>query len=442
MGENNKRFTSFKEFGEEYLKLNQEKLEKQRKLQSYGLDISLEEVGDIEIIEETRQLITYYHKKTNEIVTSDLSGKVYKKWYPKYSVGISTCNPDKTFFVDHFHSINPVKTYEEAGKNALKSRRNPETKLLSRAYADVSTKYGDFCLHLEEGYTDYKFGPYRSVSLYYGNHNQVMINYRNDFDFNRYGLLKWYYINQNKFSRWFMGYEDDFFNNPNRNTWKFEGLNDTSSIYATKSCKDYNSGVIFINGDLKLKENIMYISDIFNYHKIKEELKEYESLDCISKAYFCNYSECLAILKQGSTIRMDYKKERPRTHDWIIDFSSDIPSATAQEFTVADFENILEQLEISSLSERVKKFVISELESYKNIHNPEDFASLHTFTLEPYHFEDMLGYLEGKNLTDLVEKGIETVTSTFCMDIEDFLGQNPPNQSKEPAYVKKNIKRQ
>ena len=159
MGENNKRFTSFKEFGDEYLKLNQEKLEKHRKLQSYGLDIYLEEVGDIEIIEETKRLITYYHKKTNQIVTSDLVGRVYEKWHPKYSVGLSTCNQDKTFFVDHFHSINPVKTYEEAGKNALKSRRNSETKLLSRAYADVSTKYGDFCLHLEEGYTDYKFGP-------------------------------------------------------------------------------------------------------------------------------------------------------------------------------------------------------------------------------------------------------------------------------------------
>lgn len=442
MGENNKRFTSFKEFGEEYLKLNQEKLEKQRKLQSYGLDISLEEVGDIEIIEETRQLITYYHKKTNEIVTSDLSGKVYKKWYPKYSVGISTCNPDKTFFVDHFHSINPVKTYEEAGKNALKSRRNPETKLLSRAYADVSTKYGDFCLHLEEGYTDYKFGPYRSVSLYYGNHNQVMMNFKNDFDFNKYCLFRWKYMSQSKFDQWMIGFEDENFDAPKRNIWKYGVSLATVPIYSSDLRTDSNSGVIFMKGNPKLAENLGYIPNIFDYSKTKEELKEYESLDCISKAYFCNYSEYLAILKQDSTIRMDYKKENPRKHNWIIDFSSDIPSATAQEFTVVDFENILEQLEISSLSGRLKKFVISELESYKNIHNPEDFASLHTFTLEPYHFEDMLGYIEGKNLTDLVEKGIETVTSTFCMDIEDFLGQNPPNQSKEPVYVKKNIKRQ
>ena len=245
-------------------------------------------------------------------------------------------------------------------------------------------------------------------------------------------------MSQSKFDQWMIGFEDENFDAPKRNIWKYGVSLATVPIYASDSRTDRNSGVIFMKGNPKLAENIMYIPDKFDYCRIKEELKEYESLDCTSKAYFCNYSECIIMLKQGSTIRMDYKKENPRTHYWEKEFSSYIPSETAQEFTVADFENILEKLEVSSLSERLKYFVVSELESYKNIHNPEDFDSLHTFTLEPYHFEDMLGYIEGKNITELVEKGIEMVTSTFCMDIEDFLGQPPFNQSKNLSYVKKN----
>lgn len=443
MAENKKVFYSFKEFGEEFRRLNQENLEKQGVLQSYGVDIPLEEMQNIEILEKNGASITYWNRKENESVTSHLLSNIYEKWSEGYSVCLTTCNPDKTFFVEHFHSIDAPKTYIQAGKNALKSRKNPGTKLLSRAYADISTKYGDFCLHIEEGYTDYKFGPYRFVSLYYGNHEQVMIDWMNDFDFSKYGILRWRYGDQYKFSQWFMGFEDEKFDCPKRNTWKYGESNDASPIYASTSRTSTNSGAIFMRGISKIDENIMYIPEIFDYYcRLQPELKEYEDLDCTSKAYFCNYSECVAILKQGSNISMEYKKKDFKTHNWIKGFSVSIASATTQEFTQEDFKNIITKLEAPSISDSLKTFTISELESYKNIHNADDFESLDKFTLEPYHFEDMLQYLEKKNLIEVVEKGIESLSSTFHMDIEEILGQNPPNQTKEPPYVKKNIKRQ
>lgn len=441
MDKNRKIFYSFKEFYENFKKLNKENLENQRILKSYGLDIPLDVMQDIEILESNKKSITYWNRKTNELVTSNLLGKIYKKWQTKYSVSLITCNQDKTFFIEHFHSIDSAETYEQTGKNALKSRKDPKTKLLSRAYADVSTKYGDFCLHIEEGYTDYKYGsPYRFVSLYHGNHEQTMLNWMNDFDHNKYGLFRWYYVEQNKFSRWVMGFENDIFNNPKRNVWKYGRLNDTSSVYASEFLTNSNAGVIFRNGHLKLKKNTMYIPDIFDW--LKQELKEYEDLDCTSKAYFCNCEECVAILKQDSTISIEYKKKNPRTYDWSKEFSDHIVSATTQEFTEEDFKNIITQLEISSISETLKSFTVSELESYKNIHNTNDFGTLDKFTLEPYHFEDMLQYIREQNLIEVVEKGIESLSSTFHMDIEELLGQNPPNQAKEPPYVKKNIKKQ
>ena len=46
----------------------------------------------------------------------------------------------------------------------------------------------------------------------------------------------------------------------------------------------------------------------------------------------------------------------------------------------------------------------------------------------------MLQYIEKKNLIEVVEKGIESLSSTFHMDIEEILGQNPPNQRKGPPF--------
>lgn len=59
MSKKEKGFHSFKEFMEE----NKEKLEIQKLFNYYGLDVSLEAISDIEIIEKTKQLITYYNKK-------------------------------------------------------------------------------------------------------------------------------------------------------------------------------------------------------------------------------------------------------------------------------------------------------------------------------------------------------------------------------------------
>lgn len=396
-------------------------------------------MSDIEIIEKTRKLITYHNKNTNEIVTSNLLGSVYDKWQQQNSVGLTICNQDKTFFIEYFNSIDSARTYEETGKNALKSRNNPETKLLSRAYADISTKYGDFCLHIEEKYTNYGWGPYRSISLYYGNHKQVIIDWSNDFDFSKYCLLRCKYMKQGNLNQWMLGFNDVNFEDPKFNIWSYgKTKNNDLSIYSKENRINYNSGTIFMNGTLKLEENLEYIPEIFCYYKIKNQLKQYEGLNLTSKAYFCNYEgECVAVLKSGSIVSVEYKKENRMSEKWKNSFSDSITSSTNQEFTKDDFKNIMQKIATSPISDELKRFIISELSAYINTHNENDFKSLSSFTLEYSSFEEILKYMQNQNLVSLVENGLESLSEKFHIDLEELLGQNPPNQIKGPQHVKK-----
>lgn len=68
----------------------------------YGIDIPLEDLQNIEILEKKSELISYWNKRTNEIITSNLLGRVLEKYDTKFSVGLTISNLDKTFFCRAF----------------------------------------------------------------------------------------------------------------------------------------------------------------------------------------------------------------------------------------------------------------------------------------------------------------------------------------------------
>lgn len=439
-----KKIHSFKELHEAYLKLHPE-IALQELLLSYGIDIPLNEIKNIQILEKNKNAISYLNTRTNEIITSDLFGRVYQKYDEKYSVGLTISNPDKNFFVEHYHAIRPAKTYKEAAKNALESRNNPDTKLLSRAYADIDTKYGNFCLHIEEGYTNYRYGPSKQVSLYYGNHEQVIDPLSRDFDFHKYCLCRWKHLQYCNFNQWQIGYVNEYFDGPGRNIWNYgiSNKNDQETaapIHASHLRSGREGGVIFIDGDLKIAENEQCVPDIFTFSDdIREQFDEYEILSLTSKAYFCNYRACVAILKTENQLTIEYKKKEIKTGEWSKSLSENIDSMTNKEFTCDDLKKIISRLEGLDINESLKKFIISELISYTNIHKEDELATLGAFSLEPFSFEQMLEYIKQFNLQELVEKGIETILETFHMDIDELLGKCPPNQLEE-AKVNKLLK--
>lgn len=240
-----------------------------------------------------------------------------------------------------------------------------------------------------------------------------------------------------------MGFTDVDFDVPKLNIWNYgEPKNSNLPIYSREDNTNNNSGTIFINGTLKLKENLEYLPEIFYYCRVREAFKQYEELNCTSKAYFCNYrGECLAIIKQESIINIEYQQENHKQEEWEICFSDSITSSTTQEFTKNDFESIIAKIINFPISDELKKFIISELITYTNTHNENDFKSLSSFTLEHYNFENILQYIQENNLIELIENELESLSKNFHIDIEELLGQNPPNQIKEAQYVKNNKKR-
>ena len=320
----------------------------------------------------------------------------------------------------------------------MQSRNDCSSKLLSRAYADVSTKYGDFCLHVEEEYVDYKTGAYRSISLYHGNHEQVIIPNLNEFDFHKFCLFRCKYIEKSKFNQWILGYVNENFDGPKRNIWnygdaKYQEQKIDCPVYAFDLRTNTRGGVIFTNGSLKINENTICMPEFFE----NIETDEYEKLECTSKAYFSRHGEFLAIIKQGTKIIIEYNEKKYRTDKWSKPFSESIISLTDKEFTCDDFRKIITILEKMPINEREKKFVVDELITYMNIHNENEFSTINRFTLEPFKFDDIVEYIKSQDLTDLVEKFIELLSNNFHIDIEDLLGENPPNQQKNNGYVKK-----
>lgn len=435
----NKTFHSFKDFRKEFMEENKEQLKTLKLFHSYGLDVSLESLSDIEILEKKKDSLTYYDKSSKMIITSNLINRVYEKWNDRYSVSLTASNQDKNFFIEHFHSIDPAKTYEQAGLNALKSRKNPETRLLSRAYADVNTKYGDFCLHIEENYSSYKWGPYRSISLYYGNHEQVIIDWKNDFEFNKYGLVRCNHVKQNNFDQFMLGFSNENFSLPHLNIWNYgEIVSSDFPIYAMKdSAKNY-SGIILMDGTLKLEENLKYIPTIFDFPNMKSCIKKYEDSDCTSKMYFGNYKcELVTILKLESMIKIEYEKENYEERKFENLFSDSITSLDSEDFTKHDFINIIDSISKSTINSKLKGFVISQLNAYINTHDENNFELLNSYNLAGCNFETMLQYMEQQDLCKLVESGIESLSETLCIGIDEILGENPPNQTKVSQYAKK-----
>ena len=182
MNDKSIKFNSLKDFGYAYFKLHPE-IEVQKILSSYGINVEQETAKNIEVILSDGARLQYLDKSTNECITYDLTGRVLEK-YGESSTSLKIENNDKTFIQEHFFAVpNGVK---RKNLKVIESITDDKAKLLSRAYVDVETKYGIFCLHLEEGYTNTRYGPNKVVSLYYGDHNKVIIPWKNDFDFNRF----------------------------------------------------------------------------------------------------------------------------------------------------------------------------------------------------------------------------------------------------------------
>lgn len=434
---NQKSFNSFKDFAENYYEEHPE-IQVQKLLHSYGIDIPIEEINDIDILEKDKRSVKYLNKKTNEIVTSDLITLLPEKYGKTNLVRLTVSNTEENFIIDQFNLIQPAETYEQAGKNTLEARKSIDTRLLLRAYADIKTDYGTICLHIEEGYDECKVGFYRQVSLYAGAHNEIMAKYNNDFDVRKYCIFRSKFINNAHFNQWYIGPMVGGY--PSKSIWKYDEVNledekVSSSIYAEDSFATIDDGIIILNGKIKLNNNKQYLPERYGTDRLEELFKEYENKEYTSKAYFSNPREFVAILKSDNKITIEYTKYEFEKGAWKKRLPLNISSKTDKEFTSDDFKNIIANIGNLDISIDLKKVIVEQLIAYINTHFEDDFEKL-SVTLENVTFEEMLEYMKNNNLRLLVENLLESISSTFSSSKEELLGK-VSNQTKDIQYVKK-----
>ena len=83
-------------------------------------------------------------------------------------------------------------------------------------------------------------------------------------------------MKKNDFYQWMLGYVDTVWSHPFRNIWSYGGTKSKDNkckapIYSFSEFQgNGNRGTIFIDGSLKLKDNLEYIPDMFDNLKVNE----------------------------------------------------------------------------------------------------------------------------------------------------------------------------
>ena len=449
-----KKITSFAELSSEFDKLYPE-FKIIDDLRSYGIEISEEDAENIKILKKDEYKIVYLDKKTGEIVTSDLHDYLSRNYNCDYSISLTKANSLGTFFVEQFYDIPKTVTFEALGKEALKARKNPNNKLLSRAYADVNTKYGDFCLVISSEYYTYhdnlfNYFPGESISLYYGNHKQILCELTKEFHYSQFCLFRWKYTTIADADQIHFGFNNHN-SGPSRDIWccgstgSYLGEKILSPIYDI-SYKDLKlAGTVIMNGKQVLTGAEHSLPNFFkNRWYIMDAVKDYDSETLTSKAFFASIDELVSITKKGNIITIEYS---------YFDFGTDkkpkivcvqkIPSLTDSKFTLDDIEKVIVKIEDIPISERneLKKFVINQLNIYLDLHDYDDLSKLKdSFSLETKSFEDILKYIENKDLNVFVEEQIDNFCSLLHIDVKDLLGKYVSNQENDTESTHRLVK--
>ena len=441
MSGQDKTYHSLKDFGNAYYNEHPE-FQIIRLLLSYGVDIPVEDLDNIEIIEITGKKITYLDKRTNEVNTSNLEANMPEIFKSRNNVLLRTSNKDETSFVEQFNSIRQANTFEQAGKYALESRSNPQTTVLSRAYRDINTKYGDFCLEVEESPRKNIYGHYKLVSLYHGNHEQLLDESSNEFDLPNNGIFYWDYINNdNVFDQCMLGFTGNPFSNPFSNVWRYRKSNAFGRevdvpIFASYNRKDMMSGAIFPKGYLRVDENLRYLPDVFEHQDFRNQIRDYENGNYTAKAYFANYKECCAVVKKGTTITIECKRKDYKNINWKKTFSMNIESKTPHLFSYDDIQKIIIGAESLPISDELKKHLKNQFVAYMNTQEENNINTLKVPSLEQYDFETMVDFINRPDIAEIVEKALETLSSIFNLPVDEIVGQNIKEKDSPQVLAK------
>lgn len=370
------------------------------------------------ICENDHKKIKFLNKETNEFWTVCLSAHIYGKVTAGICVSIKDLKNNTIIekFYKKIHGKDPVDLIDE------------DNLLLVRAYRDVSTKYGNFCLEIEESS---KNDMTRTYSLYHGTASQVLKLEDNDFDFSKYCLYRWQYnkdLKGKNFNRWNMGFVRKDYDGPSLNVFEFDKsikvdrLVD-SPIYGISKRTSNDNGVILLDGELKVKNNLNNgVPDFFdiNYSIIRD----YEIKDYTSKAYFANPGAFIALLKIDRFMRVEYRRKDKATGKMKIEEIFSLYSSTKGKFTRKDFKKLLSLIYILNIDDRIKDFAIKGIEGYLDVHTQNmDIDPM--FSLRDTSFDSLLLEMNGDEVSQSIKRKLELLSETFGVEEREMFGENP-----------------
>ena len=415
--------------------------------------IEYEKLDDIEILEESKEYPIYIYainKKTNELIYATI--KIFQNRHYKNAKKFVLYQATKSNDVVHekYYDIPNNGLDLKWSKKQLKNMQLKNNNLIfERAYTDVNTKYGDFCLVLQkDGNPKYNyFGKNSSIGLYHGSSEKI-IEPDSSLESTYYLVFK-NTANEHKFYNYMIGHN---YGTVIKHMWAY---NLGKYIYSNG-----NVGSIIEDGNINILDNKYREGDYCPYivYNLVDDYNKYLNNDVESKAYFRIIPlSFLAIEKQKKNINIKLittcALNEPKK---VMDIT--IPSQEEGKFTPKEIDMIIDALDaqkgtnfftyiskdkyeaskkmldpVSEFSE-VKQCLIDYKKFIENI-NSKKFDITSPYCLPIKYFNKATSILRNSNKKEIVETIIDRYIEEFNISIEKLLG----NKKSALEYMQNNL---
>ena len=407
----------------------------------HGIKVPEEEIKNYEIVREvkTPDFLAIRNSKEKKFITSYLrigSGPNYivsDRLHIDYNETVLLRKENLVTGIteDYYHRVPDVEDIAEKGELAIIAREDREKRMASRAYTNVSTKYGDFCLLIQEIYpgSDKTKGAYVDVSLFrehvvpsisrsaIDDLTDYVISIRHYKECNRHD----YRLGYNKeLGNDYYGYYAHYIDVPESNSPLYHCYDYYRVLYPRES-------VIMQDGNIKLhdflKNHDMHSKD---WEWNEGALAKFENGQHNSKAYVRYAGNYIIITKDENILTVAFRPFFSLPKEQTIT----ITSSTSGQFTKDDLNRAMEIIQSMHFHDELNEFAVDSISSYVKT-NIGELGENKLLSLQGQTFDSMLSYIKSHDIATLVDNIIETISDTYNITTNNVLNVITTPDKKE-----------
>ena len=142
--------------------------------------------------------------KVNNCLYTLTTTNGFRQYFEKSSIRLKKEDLTTGIIEEKFYNISKDIDFTEIYKKFNDSR--DISVLYSHCYVDVKTKYGTFCLEVDEHFSHSNYGPHRSLTLYNVTcDNEEFQNNYSKHIYPKFGVLKFKHMPSSNFNQWLVG---------------------------------------------------------------------------------------------------------------------------------------------------------------------------------------------------------------------------------------------